>query len=105
MTVDEVRAHRDDVWEVVRRHGVDRLTVAVSEPGLPLPDEYDVYFEVGFTPEAKAETMGLAYVNALTDMAEALSELLGGKASVGEMGQDAGIHIPLPSVRERAVPL
>jgi hypothetical protein len=105
VTLDEVRARRDEVWDVVRKHGVDRLTVVVSEPGAPLPYEYDMYFEIGFTPEAKAETKGLAYVNALTDIAEELSDVLGGKASVGEMGQDAGIHLSLPSVRERAVSL
>jgi hypothetical protein len=89
----------------VRKHGVDRVTVVVSEPDGALPEEYDAYFEVGFTPEAKAHTRGLAYVNAITDMAEELSELLDGKALVGEIGQDAGIHITLPAVRDRGVPL
>lgn len=105
MTLDEVRARRDEVWDVVRKHGVDRLTVVVGEPDAPLPDDYDAYFEVGFTHQAKADTKGLAYVNALADIAEELSEVLGGRAWVGEMGQDAGIHIALPSVRERGVPL
>ena len=105
MTLEEVQARREEVWGVVRKHGVDRLTVVVSEPEAPLPYDYDAYFEVGFTPEAKADTKGLAYVSALADMADELSEVLGGKASVGEMGQDAGIHIVLPSVRERGVPL
>ncbi|MBO0703700.1 MAG: hypothetical protein J2P39_00145 [Candidatus Dormibacteraeota bacterium] len=105
MTLEEVQARREELWEVVRRYGVDRLTVVVSEPEARLPYDYDLYFEVGFTPEAKAETRGLAYVSALADMAEELSDVLGGKASVGEMGQNAGIHIALPSIRERGVPL
>jgi hypothetical protein len=105
VTLDEVRAHRGEVWDVVRTHGVDRLTVVVAEPGEPLPNDYDAYFEVGFTAEARAGTRGLAYVNALTDMAEELSAVLGCKVSVGEMGANAGIRIAAQSVRERGVPL
>lgn len=37
----------------MRKHGVERLTVVVSEPGKPPPYDYDVYFGARFTAEAK----------------------------------------------------
>jgi hypothetical protein len=108
VTVEEVQAKRDQVWEVVRRHGVDRLTVAVAEPDYPLPYDYDAYFEVGFTPEAKAVWRGeqaIGYVNAISDMAEELSELLGCRAWVGDLDGVAKIRPSGEALKARATPL
>lgn len=108
MTLDEVRARRDEVWGVVRRHGVERLTVALAEPDDPLPYDYDAYFEVGFAPEVKATWRGeqaLGYVNAISDMAEELSQLLGCRAWVGDLDGVARIRPSGDELKARATPL
>ena len=105
MTLEEVQARRDEVWGVVRKHGVDRLTVVVSVPEARLPYDYDAYFEVGFTPEAKAETRGVAYASALSDMAGELSELLACRAWVGDLDGEAPIRPSGEELQARATPL
>lgn len=84
MTLDEIQARRDEVWDVVRKHGVDRLTVVVAEPGRPVPYG-DAYFEVGFTPEGRARARGVRYGSVIMNMINELSELLDCPVWVGDL--------------------
>jgi hypothetical protein len=104
VTLDEVRARRDDIYATAARYGVDRMTV-VTRQEFSLPYDFDVYVEVHFTDAANARLDGLDYATALADLQDALSALL--KCNVG-VGDREGKTYPRSfgeSMARKAVPL
>lgn len=85
MTLDDVRAHRAELYEIAARHGADRLSVVVAGPDVWLPYEAEAYIEVRFTPEAKQQPGGLWYFGALERLREEMSALLGCNVGIGDM--------------------
>lgn len=84
MTLDEVRARRDEIYATAARYGVDRMTVLTRQE-FSLPYDFDVYVEVHFTDETKARMDGLDYAAALADLQDDLSALLGCNVGVGDL--------------------
>ena len=84
MTLDEVRARRDDIYATAARYGVDRMTVLTRQE-FSLPYDFDVYVEVHFTDAANAAMEGLNYAAALVDLQDDLSALLGCNVGVGDL--------------------
>ncbi|MBO0704971.1 MAG: hypothetical protein J2P39_06605 [Candidatus Dormibacteraeota bacterium] len=84
MTLDEVRARREEIYATAARYGVDRMTVLTRQE-FSLPYDFDVYVEVHFTDEANARLDGLDYATALADLQDDLSALLRCNVGVGDL--------------------
>jgi hypothetical protein len=87
MTLDHVRANRDELYEIARRHGVDRLSVVVADPGddEELPHDVDAYVEVEFAPGLKEQYGALWYGEACEELREEMSALLGAPVGIGDV--------------------
>lgn len=87
MTLDDVRAHRAELYEIAARHGVDRLSVVVAGPDAEeeLPHDLDAYVEVQFRSGLKEQNGALWYGEACEDLREEMSALLGGRVGIGDI--------------------
>jgi hypothetical protein len=88
VTLDEVRARRDEIYATAAGYGVDRMTVLTRQE-FSLPYDFDVYVEVHFTDETKAQmdrmANQLAYPTSIVDLQDELSALLGCNVGVGDL--------------------
>jgi hypothetical protein len=86
MTLDDVRARRDELYEIAHRHGVDRLSVVVAGPGddEDLPHDVVAYVEVQFAPGLKEQNGALWYGEACEELREEMSALLGAPIGIGD---------------------
>lgn len=108
MTLDEVRARREEIYATAARYGVDRMTVLTRQE-FSLPYERDVYVEVHFTDEKKAwmDRMAsqLAYPTTIADLEDDLSALLGCNVGVGDLDGETYPRSFGEKMARQAVPL